>query len=109
MYCFAVSSLYTPHKTSAKSTPCSVHWVARPAGLEASETEKDSMRRQKRDMNSRAFDRGYQAGVSGRSQEICPHAEQEHRQSWLTGWREGRCDQWDGLTGISGVHKIRAI
>lgn len=67
------------------------------------------MRRQKRDMNSRAFDRGYQAGVSGRSQEICPHAEQEHRQSWLTGWREGRCDQWDGLTGISGVHKIRAI
>jgi hypothetical protein len=25
------------------------------------------MRRQKRDMNDRAFDRGYQAGVSGRS------------------------------------------
>ncbi|RLA59640.1 MAG: ribosome modulation factor, partial [Gammaproteobacteria bacterium] len=25
------------------------------------------MRRQKRDMNSRAFDKGYQAGVTGRS------------------------------------------
>jgi ribosome modulation factor len=67
------------------------------------------MRRQKRDMNSRAYDRGYQAGVSGRSQDICPHTEEEHRQNWLTGWREGRSDQWDGLTGVSGVHKIRAV
>ena len=30
------------------------------------------MRRQKRDMNSRAFDKGYQAGISGRSSDICP-------------------------------------
>jgi ribosome modulation factor len=67
------------------------------------------MRRQKRDMNSRAFDRGYQAGVSGRSLESCPHTEEEHRQNWLTGWREGRSDQWDGLTGVSGVHKLRAV
>jgi ribosome modulation factor len=64
------------------------------------------MRRQKRDMNTRAFDRGYRAGVAGRSSETCPHEEEAHRQNWLSGWREGRADQWDGLTGVSGVHKI---
>ncbi|MBM68395.1 MAG: ribosome modulation factor [Haliea sp.] len=65
------------------------------------------MRRQKRDMSSRAYDRGYQAGVTGRSIDFCPHANEEHRQQWVSGWREGRVDQWDGLTGVSGVHKLR--
>ncbi|MCR9104886.1 MAG: ribosome modulation factor [Gammaproteobacteria bacterium] len=67
------------------------------------------MRRQKRDMSSRAYDRGYHAGVSGRSLDDCPHSDMEHRQNWVAGWREGRSDQWDGLTGISGVHKLRAL
>jgi ribosome modulation factor len=67
------------------------------------------MRRQKRDRNTRAFDKGYQAGLSGRSMEECPHVEQLHRQHWIAGWREGRADQWDGLTGVSGVHKLRAV
>jgi ribosome modulation factor len=67
------------------------------------------MRRQKRDMNSRAYDKGYQMGVTGRSSDLCPHEDEEHRQHWLSGWREGRCDQWDGLTGISGFHKTRAV
>jgi ribosome modulation factor len=67
------------------------------------------MKRQKRDMNTRAYDRGYQAGVTGRSSEQCPHAEAEQRQNWMSGWREGRSDHWDGLTGVSGVHKIRAV
>ena len=67
------------------------------------------MRRQKRDMNSRAYDKGYQIGSTGRSSDLCPHADEEHRQNWLSGWREGRCDQWDGLTGISGFHKTRAV
>jgi len=65
------------------------------------------MRRQKRDMNARAYDKGYQAGVAGRSSEYCPHGDAEHRQNWLAGWHAGRCDQWDGLTGVSGVHKLR--
>jgi ribosome modulation factor len=64
------------------------------------------MRRKKRDMSGRAFQRGYLAGVEGRSSEICPHETIEQRQFWMTGWREGRCDQWDGLTGVSGVHKL---
>ena len=56
-------------------------------------------------MNDRAYHRGYQAGVGGRSLETCPHAAEEPRQNWVSGWREGRIDQWDGLTGVSGVHK----
>ncbi|HSH57351.1 MAG TPA: ribosome modulation factor, partial [Halomonas sp.] len=27
------------------------------------------------------------------------------REYWMSGWREGRGDQWDGMTGISGIHK----
>ncbi|PLW82641.1 ribosome modulation factor [Kineobactrum sediminis] len=65
------------------------------------------MKKHKRDTSSRAFDRGYRAGVSGRSVDFCPHAQEEQRQHWVSGWREGRVDQWDGLTGISGVHKMR--
>ncbi|MDP4789306.1 MAG: ribosome modulation factor [Haliea sp.] len=48
------------------------------------------MKRQKRDMSSRAYDRGYQAGVTGRSIDFCPHANEEPRQQW-----------------VSGVHKLR--
>ncbi len=64
------------------------------------------MRRQKRNMAERAFYKGYQAGSSGRTKEACPHDNGETRQQWLTGWREGRTDQWDGYTGVSGIHKI---
>ena len=67
------------------------------------------MRRQKRNMNTRAYDRGYQAGLSGRSIDFCPHVEETHRLNWVSGWREGRYDQWDGYTGVSGVLKIRAL
>ncbi|TCO75626.1 ribosome modulation factor [Chromatocurvus halotolerans] len=67
------------------------------------------MKRQKRDMGTRAFDRGYHAGVSGRSMDICPHENEQQRMNWLSGWREGRSDQWDGMTGVSGVHRIPTI
>lgn len=67
------------------------------------------MKRQKRDMGTRAFDRGYQAGVSGRSMDLCPHENEQQRMNWLSGWREGRSDQWDGMTGVSGVHRIPTI
>ncbi len=64
------------------------------------------MRRQKRDMTERAFSKGYQAGAGGRHKETCPHDGGDVRQQWLTGWREGRTDQWDGYTGVSGIHKL---
>ena len=63
------------------------------------------MRRQKRDMNDRAFQRGYQAGLVGRSMDTCPHAGESARQNWLSGWREGRSDNRAGYTGVSGVHR----
>jgi ribosome modulation factor len=64
------------------------------------------MRRQKRDLTERAFHKGYRAGLGGRNKDACPHDEGDTRQQWLTGWREGRTDQWDGLTGVSGIHKM---
>ncbi len=63
------------------------------------------MKRQKRDMTDRAFTKGYQTGASGRSKDICPHTEPQLRQAWLSGWREGRVDNWDGLIGISGLQR----
>ena len=65
------------------------------------------MRRQKRDMNTRAFERGYQAGLAGRSSDSCPHENEQHRINWITGWREGHADLQDGLTGVSSVHRMR--
>lgn len=67
------------------------------------------MKKQKRDKNSRAYQRGYQAGLHGRSQEICPHVAGDVRNQWVSGWREGRCDQWDGLTGVASLHKVSAL
>lgn len=64
------------------------------------------MKRQKRDMTARAFRRGYLAGVGGKPKDACPTDQTEMRQEWLNGWREGRTDQWNGLTGVSGIHKL---
>lgn len=64
------------------------------------------MKRQKRDKTDRAYTKGYQIGLSGRSKDICPHEDPLLRQAWLSGWREGRCDNWDGMTGISGVERL---
>jgi ribosome modulation factor len=65
------------------------------------------MRRQKRDLSERAFQKGYRAGVTGKHKEHCPHDDNaEIRQQWLTGGREGRTDNWDGFTGVSGIHKM---
>lgn len=65
------------------------------------------MRRQKRDMNDRAFHKGYHAGLDRKSLETCPHEAEAQRHFWLSGWREGRSDQWDGYTGVSGVHRAQ--
>jgi len=67
------------------------------------------MKRQKRDIDQRAFNKGYQIGVSGKSKSLCPNTTQTAQQNWLSGWREGRGDNWDGLTGVSGIHKIPGI
>lgn len=64
------------------------------------------MRRQKRDLSERSFQRGYQAGLVGKNKDSCPHDKGDNRDNWMSGWREGRSDKWDGYTGVSGIHKL---
>ncbi len=64
------------------------------------------MRRQKRDLVERAYNRGYLAGLSGRSKSLCPTENPEIRQSWMNGWRAGREDNWAGLQGVSAIHRL---
>ncbi len=61
------------------------------------------MRRQKRLKSDRAFARGYQSGVLGKSRELCPFHDDPSRLAWISGWRTGREDQWDGYIGTAGV------
>jgi ribosome modulation factor len=62
------------------------------------------MKKQKRDQQQRAFTRGYLVGAERRSKDLAP-AGPAH-ESWMSGWREGRSDHWDGMTGVSGIHKL---
>ncbi|ABG40526.1 MAG: ribosome modulation factor [Alteromonadaceae bacterium] len=55
------------------------------------------MKRQKRDKLSRAHSKGYHAGISGKSKEICPFQASEARSEWLGGWREAMGDRSFGL------------
>ena len=50
------------------------------------------MKRQKRDRLERAHQRGYQAGIAGRSKEMCPYQTLNQRSQWLGGWREAMAD-----------------
>ena len=67
------------------------------------------MKTQKRDTSIRAFRKGYQAGIQSKSKETCPISHEPEKQQWLSGWREGRQDNWDGLTGVSGVSKTQQV
>ncbi len=62
------------------------------------------MKRQKRDLTTRAYARGYRVGLSGKSRELCPADEGDARQNWMGGWRQGRADFWDGYTGVAALH-----
>lgn len=55
------------------------------------------MKRQKRDRQDRAHSKGYQAGIAGRSKEICPYTNVEVKSEWLGGWREAITDRHNGL------------
>ena len=51
------------------------------------------MKRQKRDRLERAHQRGYQAGIAGKSKEICPYQTINQRSHWRGGWREAMEDR----------------
>lgn len=67
------------------------------------------MKRQKRDKVARAYTRGYQAGLEGKSRDICPFGSLEARTSWINGWREGRVDQHHGMTGVASVQNLKNL
>ena len=67
------------------------------------------MKRQKRNLVDRAFGKGYQAGVMGRSRSQCPHEMGAARQEWLSGWREGREDHWNGFNRAATAQKMSYI
>ena len=62
------------------------------------------MKKQKRNPEQRAFARGYRAGAERKSKDLAPQGIQHA--IWMAGWREGRADNWDGLVGVSGIHKM---
>ncbi|MBP1524075.1 ribosome modulation factor [Salmonella enterica subsp. enterica serovar Worthington] len=41
----------------------------------------------------RAHQRGYQAGIAGRSKEMCPYQTLNQRSYWLGGWRQAMEDR----------------
>jgi len=55
------------------------------------------MKRQKRDRLERAHSRGYHAGLTGRSKEMCPYEESDARGQWMGGWREAQNERNSGL------------
>ncbi|MCB1691748.1 MAG: ribosome modulation factor [Pseudomonadales bacterium] len=61
------------------------------------------MKRHKRNKTDRAFARGYQVGIHGKSKDLCPYQDADTKQAWLGGWRAGREDNWNGLVGTAGV------
>jgi hypothetical protein len=32
-----------------------------------------------------------------------------HLLYWINGWREGRGDNWDGMTGTAGIHRLNEL
>lgn len=67
------------------------------------------MKTQKRSHIERAFSKGYQAGIDGRSRSICPHEAGDARQTWLSGWREGREDHWSGFGRAAFAQKLSSM
>lgn len=56
------------------------------------------MKRQKRDRLERAYAKGFQAGITGRSKEACPYAGADERGHWFGGWREASEERNTGIT-----------
>ena len=64
------------------------------------------MKRSKRNRIKRAFEKGYQLGLAGRSKENCPFLTGLARIKWLEGWKEGRNDWREGLTDALTCYKL---
>ncbi len=67
------------------------------------------MKRQKRDKASTLFNRGFQAGLDGKSRDVCPVQVTELRSHWMSGWRQGREAHWNGMTGVSAIQSTPSL
>ena len=67
------------------------------------------MKRQKRDRSEQAVSKGYQAGYSGTSRDRCPFDTGDVRHQWISGWREGREDRWNGYNITASVQKLNSL
>ncbi|HBC18002.1 MAG: ribosome modulation factor [Alcanivorax sp.] len=67
------------------------------------------MKRQKRNKDDRAYSRGYNAGLDGKSREECPFGALSARTNWMGGWREGRTDFAHGMLGVSSIQNLKNI
>ena len=67
------------------------------------------MKRQKRDRFQRAYVHGYKAGITGRSRDDCPSQEVNLREYWMSGWREGRTNQVQGMVGVAGIQNLKDV
>lgn len=66
------------------------------------------MKTQKRDAIQRIFNHGYHAAIKGKSLSSCPYDQTTDKHfQWMSGWREGRQDHWDGNAAIAGLHKAQ--
>lgn len=62
------------------------------------------MKTHKRNMVDRAFNKGYKAGMRGRSTDGCPYVTVAvERGSWMAGWRDGRNGFLSGYLDIESV------
>ncbi len=61
------------------------------------------MKTQKRDRTSTLFNRGFVAGLNGKTRDTCPVQAIELRSHWMSGWREGREAHWGGMSGVSAI------
>jgi len=50
------------------------------------------MKRQKRDRITRAYNKGFTAGISGKTSEACPFTSSDYKEQWLGGWRDARAE-----------------
>lgn len=67
------------------------------------------MKRQKRERDELLFARGFNAGLAGRSQDLCPYQQIHLRQHWMAGWREGRTNQKEGIVGLAALHLLPMV
>ena len=66
------------------------------------------MKKHKRDVHRRAYLKGYQAGISGRSRDDCPVAERANwRADWQAGWRDAEATSGKARSASRASNQIR--